>query len=90
MSNAYPSGPLTKEYDRAQLFALPHVSQLKQVAESNGVQIELTLKPTEIKMTIIKKLKDKTVKKEQFTIDNDNLADFNLKFQSAMTNVIRF
>lgn len=74
MSNGYPTGPCKTPYDPGVQFQTATLAQIKQLADQNGIQIEIVCKPTELKMRFIKKV-GASVKKRDITLLNDELKD---------------
>lgn len=72
MGLSYPTEPCKEPYNIAPLYAAS-LGHLKEISDKAAVQIELTLKPTEIKLRIIKKLSKDRVKKSERTFANSGL-----------------
>lgn len=73
MGNSYPTGPCKKIYYPGREFVVATLMDIKSMADRNGLQIEMIFKPTEVKIRFIKKI-DKSVKKREVTLTNDELA----------------
>ncbi|MBO4734818.1 MAG: hypothetical protein J5614_00340 [Paludibacteraceae bacterium] len=71
MGMSYPTKPCEQMYDINPLYT--YLADLKRICDQRAVQIEFTLKPTEIKFKIIKKHPDGRVKKSERTIPNAEL-----------------
>lgn len=85
MGVSYPTKPCTKVYDNRPLFT--YLAEFKRICDQRAVQIEFTLKPTEIKFKIIKKHPDGRVKKSERTIQNEELVQsFTEPIFMAMVN----
>jgi len=87
MKQSYP----TKGIDPSSYNGQPinvSLAYFKQLSDMNAVQTEITLKPEGIRITLIKKYPDKTVKKRKIECDNKELQLFQMRFQEALRDVM--
>lgn len=82
MGLSYPTAPCTVPYNMGQLCSAT-LADFKQIADKSAVQIEMTLKPTSLKIRIIKRLDKDRVKKAERTFEN---ADIEHTFNPAVIN----
>lgn len=71
MGTSYPTKPCEKQYDMTNLYT--YLADFKRICDQRAIQLEFTLKPTEIKFKIIKKHPDGRVKKSERTIPNEEI-----------------
>lgn len=87
MKAAYPTHSVNpNSYDANGIMCT--LAAIKSVADTHAVQIEMTIKPTGIKVTLIKKEPDKTVRKRSFECDNTNLNQFYMCFQRSLGELL--
>ena len=87
MKQSYP----TKGIDPASYNGQPiniSLAYFKQLSDMNAVQTEITLKPEGLRVTLIKKYPDTTVKKRKIECDNKELQMFQMRFQEALRDVM--
>jgi hypothetical protein len=61
---------------------------IKQIADANAVQITACFRPEGIKVTFIKKLKDKSTRKRSVELDNSEMDKVFIKLQGALQEVL--
>lgn len=87
MKAAYPTQKINpNSYDSNGIMCT--LAAIKSVADTHAVQIEMTIKPTGIKVTLIKKEPDKTVRKRSFECENANLGQFYMSFQRSLGELL--
>lgn len=74
----YPKGPCKVPYvmDPFASSEYATLANIKSICDSAGIQIQITLKPTSMKLQFIKVKDDGSIKNRTFTFLNDNLANF--------------
>ena len=73
VTDKYPSEPLNEPYDCSSL-AMMNMYTVKQLADTYGIQIDISFKPAGLRLDFIRKQKDsRSVKKITEYVDNDNL-----------------
>lgn len=91
MTKSYPTGPINVVQDDPNLNQLQSVSLcwLKSMSDSNGIQMDITIKPSGIQFTLIKKSSQtSTVSKQTFVINNNEYQMLPIKFQNALNLVM--
>ena len=87
MKNSYPTEPVKSDPNDLMMLNGTTVVMLKNIVDQNGVQLDLTLKPDGIRVTVIKKFPDKSVKKSSVDIDNGNYMMLQNKIMSILAEV---
>jgi hypothetical protein len=87
MKNSYPTEPVKSDPNDLMMLNGTTVGMLKNIVDQNGVQLDLTLKPDGIRVTVIKKFPDKSVKKSSVDIDNGNYMMLQNKIMSILAEV---
>jgi hypothetical protein len=87
MKNSYPTEPVKSDPNDLMMLNGTTVGMLKNIVDQNGVQLDLTLKPDGIRVTVIKKFPDKSVKKSSVDIDNGNYIMLQNKIMSILAEV---
>lgn len=87
MKNSYPTEPVKSDPNDLMMLNGTTVGMLKNIVDQNGVQLDLTLKPDGIRVTVIKKFPDKSVKKSSVDIDNGNYVMLQNKIMSILAEV---
>lgn len=87
MKNSYPTEPVKSDPNDLMMLNGTTIGMLKNIVDQNGVQLDLTLKPDGIRVTVIKKFPDKSVKKSSVDIDNGNYMMLQNKIMSILAEV---
>lgn len=87
MTKTYPKGPLKEPYDGSVFMTMISIAEFKSIAERLGDQIEITIKPEGIRTNIVRKTKSGTIKKQQFELDNKDLAMYRSKFMDTINSL---
>jgi hypothetical protein len=89
MKRAYSTNPVNVTYDAAATMNLQslNLATFKGFADSAALQFDITVKTDGIRVTVIKKGKDKAVRKRSIECDNEDLGTLMLKIQTAITEI---
>lgn len=91
MKKSYSVEPnLDTQYSKEAIMALTlmKLSDFKGLADKNAVQFDICIKTDGIRINIIKKNPDKTVRKRSVECDNNELHLLYPKFQSALAEIM--
>jgi len=91
MKKSYSIEPnLNAQYDQQALMMLNmmKLADFKSIADKNAVQFDICIKTDGVRINIIKKNPDKTVRKRSVECDNDELQTLLPKFQSALSEIL--
>ena len=91
MKKSYSVEPnLNTVYDQQAMIALNlmRLSNFKALADKNAVQFDICVKTDGVRINIIKKNPDKTVRKRSIECDNNELQNIYQKFQSALQEIL--
>lgn len=87
MKNSYPTEPVRSDTNDIMVLNNTTLGMIKSIVDQNGVQLDLTIKPDGMRVTIIKKFQDKSVKKSSVDIDNGNYIMLQNKIMNALAEV---
>ena len=91
MKKSYSIEPnLNVQYDQMAItnLSMMNLSNLKALADKNAVQFDICVKTDGVRINIVKKNPDKTVRKRSVECDNDELKYLMQKFQSALSEIL--
>lgn len=91
MKKTYSIEPnLNTQYDQQTMMILNimKLSDFKVLADKNAVQFDICVKTDGIRINIIKKNSDKTIRKRSIECDNDELQLLYPRFQSALSEIL--
>lgn len=87
MKNSYPTEPIVSNINDILTLNNTTLGMIKTIVDQNGIQMDLTIKPEGIRVNVIKKFPDKSIKKSSVDIDNGNYTMFQNKLMSALAEV---
>lgn len=90
MKRSYATEPNKEQYppEVGQALFSMNLMVLKSLADTHAVQFDMTIKTDGIKVTIIKKNPDKTVRKRTVEIDNKDLGHIWVMVQNALNEIL--
>ena len=87
MKNSYPTEPVRSDTNDIMVLNNTTLGMIKSIVDQNGVQLDLTVKHDGMRVTIIKKFPDKSIKKSSVDIDNGNYIMLQNKIMNALAEV---
>ena len=87
MKNSYPTEPVRSDTNDIMVLNNTTLGMIKSIVDQNGGQLDLTIKPDGMRVTIIKKFPDKSIKKSSVDIDNGNYIMLQNKIMNALAEV---
>ena len=88
MKNSYPTEPIQTDTRDIVCLNMITLGAIKQCVDANGIQVDMTMKPDGLRLTLTKKYPDKTIRKRQVDIDNGDYASFQAKFMSTLQELL--
>lgn len=91
MKKSYSIEPnLNVQYDQMAItnLSMMNLSNLKALADKNAVQFDICVKTDGVRINIVKKNPDKTVRKRSVECDNNELQYLMQKFHSALSEIL--
>lgn len=89
MKRSYSTEPNTKPYNESAIMAMQRMNfaLIKSIADKTTVQFEITVRTDGVRVTIIKKEKDNSVRKRTVECNNDELGLLPMKINTALAEV---
>ncbi len=88
MKNGYPTEPIQSDTRDIMCLSTVTLGAIKQCVDTNGIQVDITMKPDGLRLTLTKKYPDKTIRKRQVDIDNGDYSTFQTKFMSTLQELL--
>ena len=87
MKNSYPTEPVNTDTRDLMCLNSVTIGMIKQLVDQNGIQVDMTIKTDGLRLTLIKKYPDKTVRKRSVDIDNGEYGMLQTKFMGALSEL---
>lgn len=89
MKRGYSTEPNTRPYDNGSIAAMQSLSlaMIKSISDSTTVQFDITIKTEGVRVTLIKKEKDNSLRKRTVECDNAELGMLPMKINNALSEV---